>query len=905
MKMNRFDTKTVILCYNYLKCNLFNGIILKGAPFRNLNVCIRIIMRKNVVFIFGIFLLLILSSCSKKCEHQNIIIDKGYAATCTDSGLTDGSHCKDCGEILEAQEVIEPHGHHYVEDLAVAPTCTQAGLTSGVHCEECGEVLIAQEEIATVDHKVIEDPMVAPTCTKPGLTEGSHCEICGKVFVAQEEIAPLGHKVVEDPMVAPTIYECGLTEGSHCEVCGEVIVKQEVIDKIISYKVTALPNNSYYGHIEGNTNQILLENEESEEITAIPNLGYKFVSWSNGEKDETIRITPTEDTILVAIFEIDAYELPVMEIYTQDNAPIISKDEYVNCNVSVSNALYKYCFDSLSGKIKGRGNSTWNMAKKPYKLKFDKKIDLFGNGKAKTWTLIANYCDKSMIRNYIAYSMGELLESDYVTSTQFIDLFLNGEYLGVYLVCEQNEVGENRVEIDESYTDVNTGYLLELDRKIVEEGVEGFDWFSLNTFPYAIKSPDTEDVQYTSEFLIYINEYLNNSFNSILSKNYEDVKNYIDVDSFAKTYIVHELMNMLDVDYSSFYLVKDKDGKLKAGPLWDFDISSGNYNYNFTNPATSYSVLWAKQRNPWYNKLLEIEEFRNLVCDYLKDNYIKICKLLNNILNETDDFKNSFERNFIKWDILEKYVWPNSEELVEIHTWMGQVEWLMDWLHKSLDYVYNYYVNASNDAYSIGISSGDTYKVQVFNSLDILNPTIVLNNAWSRDLSTGALVKDGSGAIILKINVVDGYKLKSVGVNDETLITSIECLDSEKNIYRINGIQGDIDVAIETEENASIPIVSGYNIVFTHNEHVSIMIYPDKVYTADGEIKDSFILDDISGDGQVNFKVIIDDGYHLDSINITGSYKNIKDPSETGADFVYRITKVSGDLTIDISVIEE
>jgi hypothetical protein len=77
----------------------------------------------------------------------------------------------------------------------------------------------------------------------------------------------------------PTIYECGLTEGSHCEVCGEAIVKQEVIEKIITYNVTALPNNSYYGHIEGNTNQILIENEESEEITAIPNLGYKFISW--------------------------------------------------------------------------------------------------------------------------------------------------------------------------------------------------------------------------------------------------------------------------------------------------------------------------------------------------------------------------------------------------------------------------------------------------------------------------------------------------------------------------------------------------------------------------------------------------------------------------------------------------
>ena len=153
----------------------------------------------------------------------------GKDATCTETGLTDGSKCSVCGEILVAQETIPALGHTEVIDKAVAPTCTETGLTEGKHCSVCGEVLVAQTVVDALGHTEDIDEAVAPTCTETGLTEGKHCSVCGEVLVAQTVVDALGHTEVIDEAVAPTCTETGLTEGKHCSVCGEVLVAQEVV----------------------------------------------------------------------------------------------------------------------------------------------------------------------------------------------------------------------------------------------------------------------------------------------------------------------------------------------------------------------------------------------------------------------------------------------------------------------------------------------------------------------------------------------------------------------------------------------------------------------------------------------------------------------------------------------------
>ena len=197
-------------------------------------------------------------------------------ATCAAKGTAETQQCKRCGYTVPAQSLpIDPNNHaNIVKDVAVAPTCTETGLTEGSHCGDCNKILIAQEVVSSTNHTEVIDPAVAATCTETGLTEGSHCSVCNKILVAQKTVSALnhsftnyisnddatctedgtktakcdrcdvtdtqsdegsakGHTSVVDAAVAPTYSSVGLTEGSHCADCGLVFKEQEVIPALV------------------------------------------------------------------------------------------------------------------------------------------------------------------------------------------------------------------------------------------------------------------------------------------------------------------------------------------------------------------------------------------------------------------------------------------------------------------------------------------------------------------------------------------------------------------------------------------------------------------------------------------------------------------------------------------------
>lgn len=390
--------------------------------------------------------------------------------------------------------------------------------------------------------------------------------------------------------------------------------------------------------------------------------GTKISICSNDNCNE-VDIIPDENSQIMT-------ELPIFSILTKDNVDIVSKDDYVKCHVSLSNTDYEYEFSRLEGKIKGRGNSTWGAPKKPYKLKFDNKVDLFGNGAAKTWTILANYYDKSLIRNYLAFGVAELFESQSMcSSTHFVNLFVNNEFYGIYLICEQIEVADTRVEVDESYDNINTGYLIELDGRAPNEGVLDHDYFKINGVNYAIKSPDTEDELFTSEHVNYIKSYMTDIMNYLtITNDWQSLCELIDVKSFAENYIIEELFHNADIAYSSFYMYKVENGKLFAGPVWDFDLSAGFYPYasineNFFNSEAHYACLV----NPWYKGLMKYDEFKDIIAEIVNEKTDEIIVKITDMINTIISLENSFLNEFDLWD--ESSIGWKSEVL-NLKTWI-------------------------------------------------------------------------------------------------------------------------------------------------------------------------------------------------------------------------------------------
>ena len=166
-------------------------------------------------------------------NHANIVKDVAVAPTCTETGLTEGSHCGDCNKILIAQEVVSSTNHTEVIDPAVAATCTETGLTEGSHCSVCNKILVAQKTVSALNHSftnyISNDDA---TCTEDG-TKTAKCDRCDVTDTQSDEGSAKGHTSVVDAAVAPPYSSVGLTEGSHCADCGLVFKEQEVIPALV------------------------------------------------------------------------------------------------------------------------------------------------------------------------------------------------------------------------------------------------------------------------------------------------------------------------------------------------------------------------------------------------------------------------------------------------------------------------------------------------------------------------------------------------------------------------------------------------------------------------------------------------------------------------------------------------
>lgn len=221
-------------------------------------------------------------------------------------------------------------------------------------------------------------------------------------------------------------------------------------------------------------------------------------------------------------------------------------------------------------EVKGRGNGTWTQEKKPFQIKFENKVDMFGMGEARKWYLLANNADPTHIRNKIAFDLEEMLGMEYSFSGEFIELYFGGEYEGLYYLTNAVEVGENSVTLNDSM-----GILVELDN-IYGSSEENYKTSNGDTL--IIKDVINEDNKKESmeRFLESYNEFED----AISRKDYEAIKSLINIESWADYYLLSEFLVNPDAYWTSFYLYKDGErDKIHAGPGWDFDLAFGNKNW--------------------------------------------------------------------------------------------------------------------------------------------------------------------------------------------------------------------------------------------------------------------------------------------------------------------------------------
>ena len=354
--------------------------------------------------------------------------------------------------------------------------------------------------------------------------------------------------------------------------------------------------------------------------------------------------------------------------------------------------------------IRGRGNSTWTVSKKPYKIKLDKKADLFGMGKNKHWVLIANYYDNSLVRNRLTYYLGRKLGMEYTPECVPVDVIMNHEYLGSYLLCEQirldeNRVDENNLEKADKGADVSGGYLLSMEPNEETDNVIKTKYNS-----YLIESPETGACQ--SQAKAYIENYMKKTEDAIYGDDFknEDGTSYqdlMDVKSAIAYYWMQEVSMNGDAFIStSTYLYKKQDtadakGKLYWGPLWDFDYVAWSSN-DYSEEEDSYSGF-VTQRT-WFNRLMEDPEFAQQVKEY----WVTLAGALEDAIADggildryAQELAVSADNNFNKWgfnDFSDDGYDDNynsatgklsyAQEIQRLKTWIAD---RVDWIDNNLD----------------------------------------------------------------------------------------------------------------------------------------------------------------------------------------------------------------------------
>ena len=386
--------------------------------------------------------------------------------------------------------------------------------------------------------------------------------------------------------------------------------------------------------------------------------------------------------------------LPTVSIHTENGVIPYDKANDITAQIIIVGGSEGGVL-SEPGSIRERGNYSRTFPKKPYRIKFDEKQRVLdAPDKAKKWTLINNYGDKTLMRNLLAFELSRRLGMPYTPYGRAVDVLLNGEYKGCYQLCDQIGVGKHRVNITEMTPDdtsgsaLTGGYFFEVDAYAYEE----LSWFnSSGGNPVTIKSPDENEI--TSEQFSYIRNHFN-----LMENNW---KAYIDLNTFLRHFLVGELSGNTDTYWSVFMYKQRDDNTVYTGPVWDFDLAFDNDNRTYpVNSKSDYiyrsgGSCAGNMRN-FVDRIVVRDATAKKQMLTIWDEARQGGLTKENLVAYIDDMEEelalSQELNFKRWPIMNTRVHQNprlwgsyASEVQNVRRFMQE---RVDWMDKKLGYTY-------------------------------------------------------------------------------------------------------------------------------------------------------------------------------------------------------------------------
>ncbi len=407
----------------------------------------------------------------------------------------------------------------------------------------------------------------------------------------------------------------------------------------------------------------------------------------------------------VAAFPAALTELPRLKIDTS-GIPIDSREVYVDATFVLANPAAATPEYRLNGKIRGRGNSTWWEAKKPYKVQFTndasyaKVPDFLGMKRNRNWALLADHLDHSLIRNKLALTVGNssaFAEGlKWTPSGQHVEVTLNGSYAGVYLLTEDIRIASSRLAIREMSTSaaagqVDGGFIVEVDypQDCYWSPTLNMQHQTPQGVRMCVDTPDEEDI--TPAQLAYAKGYVNAVEADLYGSGDLSKINPL---SFADWYLLQELFRNEDaIFYSSDFMWKDTAGAaipsdrlLNMGPIWDFDIAAGNSDqYQPDGCWVNKTLDWLPNWPNWFAKVFDHREFLNLTLARWQEKRPVLEKLIPaSIAAFERRLKEAQARNFDRWEVLGTDTWTNH---YVFGTYEEEVAWVKRFLRQRMDWM--------------------------------------------------------------------------------------------------------------------------------------------------------------------------------------------------------------------------